>query len=179
MQVLQGFSAQVASNARVLILGSMPGTASLTAGQYYAHPRNRFWPVMQAVCGVDARLAYRQRLQALQGRGVGLWDVLARCQRQGSLDSAIRRQSEVAVDLPGLLPHCPQLALIVCNGTAAARLYSRHLQAAVLALRPGLEMLALPSTSPANASCSLAALAVHWQPLRSWLLPMGPVQQGQ
>ena len=69
--------------------------------------------------------------------------------------------------------------MIVCNGAAAARLYARHLQAAVQALRPGLEMLALPSTSPANASCSLAALAVHWQPLRGWLLPGGQVGQGQ
>lgn len=169
MKVIAGFDAQVGADARVLVLGSMPGEASLAAGQYYAHPRNRFWPLMQTLCGVDAGLEYSQRLQALQRAGVGLWDVLASCQRSGSLDSAIRGGSEVVVDLPGLLPHCPQLAVIACNGAAAARLYRRHLHPAVAALRPRLQVFALPSTSPANAAFSLPSLEQQWRVLAPWL----------
>lgn len=165
MQVLEGFDAQVCAHTQALVLGSMPGEASLQAGQYYAHRRNRFWPLMQAVVGVDAGLAYPQRLQALLARGVGLWDVLARCQRPGSLDASIRRGSEIVVDLPGLLPHCPQLQWVICNGATAARLYARHLAGPVAQVRPGLRWLALPSTSPANAGCSLAALQQQWQVL--------------
>lgn len=175
MIVLQGFAAQVAADTRVLVMGSMPGVASLTAGQYYAHPRNRFWPLMQALCGVDPVQPYEQRLQALLAAGIGLWDVLAHCQRPGSLDAAIRPGSEVAVDLPGLLAYCPQLCLVACNGAAAARLYARHLQPAVQALRPELRMLALPSTSPANAASSLAALQLQWQALLPWLPAASPV----
>ena len=174
MTVLQGFAAQVTAGTRVLVMGSMPGVASLTAGQYYAHRRNRFWPLMQALCGVDPMQPYEQRLQALLVAGVGLWDVLAHCQRPGSLDAAIRPGSEVAVDLPGLLPHCPQLRLVACNGAAAARLYARHLQPAVEALRPGLRVLALPSTSPANAASSLAVLEQQWQALLPWLRADNP-----
>ena len=174
MTVLQGFAAQVTAGTRVLVMGSMPGVASLTAGQYYAHPRNRFWPLMQVLCGVDPALPYERRLQALRAAGIGLWDVLAHCQRPGSLDAAIRPGSEVAVDLPGLLPHCPHLRLVACNGATAARLYARHLQPAVEALRPELPMLALPSTSPANAASSLAALQQQWQALLPWLLVTDP-----
>lgn len=169
MTVLQGFAAQVTPGTRVLVMGSMPGVASLTAGQYYAHPRNRFWPLMQALCGVEAGLDYPARLQALLRAGVGLWDVLAHCQRPGSLDASIRPGSEVAVDLPGLLPHCPQLRLVACNGAAAVRLYARHLQPVVSVLRPGLQVLALPSTSPANAASSLGMLQQQWQALLPWL----------
>lgn len=169
MPVLNGFDAQVCARTRVLVLGSMPGDASLLAGQYYAHPRNRFWPLMQALCGVDAGLVYPQRVQALLAAGVGLWDVLAACQRPGSLDASIRRGSEIVVDLPGLLPHCPQLQLIACNGKAAATLYARHLSGPVQQLRPDLPWLALPSTSPANAAFSLSRLQQQWQPLRAAL----------
>jgi double-stranded uracil-DNA glycosylase len=168
--LVEGFDAQVCAQTRVLILGSMPGDASLLAGQYYAHPRNRFWPLMQALCGVDAGLDYPQRLQALRATGVGLWDVLAACERPGSLDASIRPGSEIVVDLPGLLPHCPQLQLIACNGKTAANLYGRHLSAPVQQLRPGLAWLTLPSTSPANAAFSLSRLQQHWQPVADALL---------
>lgn len=178
MPVLNGFDAQVCARTRVLVLGSMPGDASLLAGQYYAHPRNRFWPLMQALCGVDAGLVYPQRVQALLAAGVGLWDVLAACQRPGSLDASIRPGSEIVVDLPGLLPHCPQLQLIVCNGATAARLYQRHLAGPVAALRPDLQWRALPSTSPANAAFSLARLLQDWQPLRAGLAGPGSGSTG-
>ncbi|HBN52823.1 MAG TPA: DNA-deoxyinosine glycosylase, partial [Stenotrophomonas sp.] len=94
--VLQGLPAQVNGHCRVLVLGSMPGMASLQAARYYAHPRNRFWPLMGALCGFDPQLDYAQRMAGLQAAGVGLWDVIGRCRRRGSLDAAIVRGSEVA-----------------------------------------------------------------------------------
>ena len=87
--VLQGLPAQVNARCRVLVLGSMPGMASLQAARYYAHPRNRFWPLMGALCGFDPQLDPAQRLARLQQAGVGLWDVIGRCRRRGSLDAAI------------------------------------------------------------------------------------------
>lgn len=173
MNLLHGMGAQVSGDCRVLVLGSMPGNASLQAQRYYAHPRNRFWPVIAGLCGFDPALPYAQRLQAANAAGLGLWDVLARCRRQGSLDAAIERGSEQPNPLPALLPQLPQLAVIACNGGTAARLYQRHLDTAMQALRPQLQVLALPSTSPANAGCSLARLQQQWAVLQPWLQPAG------
>ena len=167
--MLSAFNAQVRTDCRVLVLGSMPGVASLQAGQYYAHPRNRFWPVLGALCGFDPGQPYPLRLAALHDAGAGLWDVLAGCRRQGSLDAAIERDSERPVDLAGQLELWPALVVVACNGGAAWQLYQRHLQPAVSALRPGLEVFALPSTSPANASWSLPALQQRWAVLQPWL----------
>lgn len=170
MNMLAGFNAQVRDDCRLLLLGSMPGVASLQAGQYYAHPRNRFWPVMGALCGFDPQLPYAQRLAALHTAGAGLWDVLAGCRREGSLDAAIERDSEQPVELAACLPHWPRLAAIACNGATAHQLYRRHLQDAVAAVRPQIVVIALPSTSPANASWSLPALQQHWGArLAPWL----------
>ena len=141
----------------------MPGEISLAQVQYYAHPRNRFWPLMAGMCGFDPGLAYEKRLTALQACGVGLWDVLARCRRQGSLDAAIERGSEEVVPLASLLPGLPSLQLIVCNGATAGRLFERHLLPAVRAQRPSLPIAILPSTSPANAAFSLVDLQQRWQ----------------
>jgi hypothetical protein len=94
--LLRGLPPQAAPDCRVLVLGSMPGAASLAAARYYAHPRNRFWPLMGALCGFDPALDYPLRLAALQAAGVGLWDVIGTCERRGSLDADIVRGSEVA-----------------------------------------------------------------------------------
>lgn len=169
MNTLHCMDAQLSATCRVLVLGSMPGAASLAAQRYYAHPRNRFWPVISGLCGFDPGLPYAQRLQAAQHAGLGLWDVLAQCRRQGSLDAAIERGSELVNPLASLLPQLPQLAVIACNGGTAARLYQRHLQAQIQLLRPQLQVLALPSTSPANAGCALEQLRQHWSVLQPWL----------
>lgn len=166
--VLQGLPAQVNAQCRMLVLGSMPGMASLQAARYYAHPRNRFWPVMGALCGFDPQLDYTVRLAHLQQAGVGLWDVIGRCRRRGSLDAAIVRGSEVANPLPELVRGLPRLQAIACNGSAAALAFERHVRPALPAGH-GLTLLALPSTSPANAAWSFERLLGEWARLSPWL----------
>ena len=163
--------------ARLLILGSMPGTASLEAARYYAHPRNAFWPIVMALLereepsaaapgrrGSAVRLpGYDERVRRLLAAGVALWDVLAECVRPGSLDAAIRRDSERANDLPALCERHPELALIAFNGQTAAKLFERHVGERVRARRPDLRCVTLPSTSPAHASLTLADKHVRWR----------------
>ena len=140
----------VSLRSRVLILGSMPGIRSLQAQEYYAHPRNLFWPFMHALLGIDPALPYPGRRQALDEAGIALWDVLATCERAGSLDSAIRDDSAVPNDLDALLAKHPRIGTILFNGTKAEQTYRRF-----IAPGPGhtvLRCVRLPSTSPANAS---------------------------
>lgn len=168
--VLQGLPAQVDGQCRVLVLGSMPGAISLQQAHYYAHPRNRFWPLMASLCGFNPQLDYPLRLHCLQRAGVGLWDVIGRCQRSGSLDSAIVRGSEVPNPLPALIAGLPQLQAIACNGAAAHAAFVRWVQPALPPLAVGLPVLALPSTSPANAAWSLPRLLQRWEQLQPWLI---------
>ena len=105
---LTGLAPVIAANTRILILGSFPGAASLAAQQYYAHPRNQLWPILSVLTGEDlVALAYEARLPRLLAHGFGLWDVLGACEREGSLDSAIRRPA--ANDFERLRELCPLL----------------------------------------------------------------------
>lgn len=168
MDACQGLPAQLSSRCTVLVLGSMPGLASLQAAQYYAHPRNRFWPVMQHLFGVDPVLPYTERVCRLTACGIGLWDVLAHCRRPGSLDSAIVAGSEQAVPLLENLHKLPSLRAVVFNGSAAARLFDRHLARGFQELKPSVAMLSLPSTSPANAAWQLTRLQEAWSVLKPY-----------
>lgn len=168
--LLQGLPARTRPDCRVLVLGSMPGAASLTAARYYAHPRNRFWPLMASLCGFDAALDYPQRLVALHEAGVGLWDVIGQCRRRGSLDTAIVRGSEVANALPELLASLPELRAVAFNGGKAAQAFARHVAPHVPApLHSRLDWHALPSTSPANAASDHERLHQHWRVLTPYL----------
>ena len=140
------FAPVVDANTRLLILGSLPGDASLKAGQYYGHPRNAFWRLIGGVIGRDlAALSYEDRLAALRAAGVGLWDVIASAERPGSLDAAIRAPE--AADLRGLVGALPALRAVAFNGGKAAKLGR-----AVLADRSeGVALIDLPSSSPAHA----------------------------
>ena len=141
-----------------LILGSFPGTASLQAQRYYAHPRNQFWALIGAVLNEAlAELPYDDRLQRMLSRHVGLWDALAGCEREGSLDAAIRRPQ--ANDHLLLNDLCPQLRRVCFNGKAAGRLAPRYVEA-------GYEVLVLPSSSPANAQLSCADKLALWQAIK-------------
>jgi double-stranded uracil-DNA glycosylase len=169
--VLQGLPAQIRDDCRVLVLGSMPGAMSLQHGRYYAHPRNRLWPLLGALCRFDPQLDYQARLQTLQACGVGLWDVIGQCRRSGSLDAAIVRGSEVPNPLPARIAQLPQLRAIACNGVAATQAFARFVQPRLAPRATPLAVLALPSTSPANAAFSLARLQQAWAPLQAWLAP--------
>ena len=167
-EVLTGLPPVVASDCRVLILGSMPGAASLQAARYYAHPRNRFWPLMAALADVPAEASYGERLVALQRAGIGLWDVIGECRRAGSLDSAIVRGSERANALVPLIVSLGQLRVIAFNGATAASLFRRHVEPHLPELRQPVQRIALPSTSPAHAAMGLEALREAWSVLAPW-----------
>lgn len=156
-----GFSPIVDAGARVLILGSLPGEASLAVQQYYGNPRNAFWRLMEGVLDTPlVPLAYDDRLAALRSRGVGLWDVIAEAERPGSLDAAIR--DPAANDLLTLVATLPNLRAVAFNGGAAARLGGKL-------LGERLPILALPSSSPAHAARTFEQKAAAWSGLRAWL----------
>lgn len=160
-----GLPPVLGARPRVLILGSMPGEASLTAAAYYAHPRNAFWQVLGHWAGVEPTAPYADRLEGLTRAGIGLWDVIGQCRRRGSLDSAIDPDSIVVNDVAGLVAGAPTIRGVITNGGLAARLYRRHLAATLAELR----WLALPSTSPANARGGLQARIEAWRPLAELL----------
>ncbi|WP_088281934.1 DNA-deoxyinosine glycosylase [Ideonella sp. A 288] len=154
-KVWTGLSAQAPAGTRLLVLGSFPGVASLKAQQYYGHPRNHFWPILSALWQVDlVAMPYDARLAELARRGLGLWDVYARCSREGSLDSAIRDAEPN--DLIGLAATLPALQAIAHNGGESAR-------AMRLTRALGLPVYRLPSTSPANASWSFERKLAAWR----------------
>jgi hypoxanthine-DNA glycosylase len=156
------FPPVVAPDTRVLILGSLPGEASLAAARYYAHPQNQFWRLIGSVIGVDLPLLdYEERLATLLGARVGVWDTVASARREGSLDASLREVEAAA--LGDLVVTLPGLRAVGFNGATAARLGRRALGATPLAL------LDLPSSSPANARLSLADKAESWGRLRDFL----------
>jgi len=161
MFVVSSFPPVFREDARVLVLGSMPGVASLSAGQYYAHPRNAFWPIMGALLDASPRLPYADRLLRLQDAGVALWDVIAHCERPGSLDSAIAPASVIANDLPGLLTACSGIRHVFFNGSAAETAFRRHVKLPADLAQP--QFLRLPSTSPAHAARSLVEKIAAWE----------------
>lgn len=161
-----GFAPVIDADTRLLILGSLPGDASLKAAQYYAHPRNGFWPLIGGVLGEDlAALPYEQRLERLKARGVGLWDVIASAERSGSLDAAIR--SPEAADLRGLVESLPKLKAVAFNGKLAAKMGRR-----ILTGLDRVERIDLPSSSPAHA-IAFSAKGDSWDTLKK-VLPDKP-----
>src|SRR5689334_11374474 len=149
------------ADARVLILGSMPGAESLRRREYYAHPHNQFWPIMGALFGAGRELPYAERVGRLLERGVAVWDVLKQCERPGSLDSSIVRGSEVVNDFRGFLRRHPGIDSIFFNGAKSAGVFARAVQAD-LAARP-LRCARLPSTSPAHAGLSARDKLAAWR----------------
>jgi len=154
---LTGLVPVLDSRTRILILGSFPGAASLAAQQYYAHPRNALWPILSELTGEElAGMPYAERLPRLLAHGIGLWDVLGACEREGSLDSAIRKPA--ANDFARLRQLCPELHTVGFNGQTSGKFAPQF-------AAEGYRTLVLPSTSPAHASLSLAEKLEHWSVL--------------
>jgi hypoxanthine-DNA glycosylase len=163
---LTGFPPVVPHKPKVLVLGSMPGDASLNARQYYAHPRNAFWPVMQALFGIDSKASYENRIEQLKAVRIALWDVVHQCCRSGSLDTSIELDSVVVNDIDGLLRQNPTIAAVFCNGGGSWTLLRRYFLKPSIARRVDIPVYKLPSTSPANARLSLQQKCVEWQLLK-------------
>ena len=158
---VSSFPAHVRADCVVLVLGSMPGVASLQQAQYYAHPRNRFWPLMHALLGVPAGADYPARLHALAQAGVGLWDVIGQCRRRGSLDADIVPASVAVNDFPGLFSAYPGIRRVFFNGAAAEKAFRQHV---LPRLGGDLRALSrLPSTSPAHAALAYPEKLAAWR----------------
>jgi hypoxanthine-DNA glycosylase len=160
--MIHGFPPIARPTARLLILGSMPGIASLEAGEYYAHPRNQFWRIAGSVCGFDPTLGYAARTRALAAAGIALWDVVGRCERPGSLDAAIDDATIVANDFAAFLAAHRKIVRVCFNGRKAESAWRRHVQSTLPAARP-LEYRLLPSTSPAHAGMSYLRKLKIWR----------------
>ncbi|MEO5659326.1 MAG: DNA-deoxyinosine glycosylase [Polaromonas sp.] len=156
--MLTGLPPLVSGRTRLLILGSFPGAASLKAQQYYGHPQNHFWKILQAFwpsSPIDTgAISYQNRSEWLLSKGLGLWDVYAACEREGSLDSRIR--TPVVNDFAQIGRLCPDLQAIAHNGGESFK-HARHTE------RLGLPVYRLPSTSPANASWSFERKLAAWR----------------
>lgn len=169
MTVRTSFASSARADARVLILGSMPGEESLRRQQYYAHPRNAFWDIMAALFGISRATPYRQRLAQLQRRGIALWDVAHSCRRAGSLDSSIDMTSVAANDFAALFRRCPAIRQVFFNGRKAAELFDRLVLATLVDRADLPPFTVLPSTSPANAALSADGKLAQWRAVQQAL----------
>jgi hypoxanthine-DNA glycosylase len=158
----RSFPPIVDAQARVLVLGTLPGEESLRRGEYYAHPRNLFWPIIFALFGELAPSNYAERLAFLTAHRIAVWDVCELGERERSADTTIRWERPNAIDR--LLDQHPLIRAVAFNGTTAQRLYDRH-----FARREQLTYLALPSTSPAHATIDFSAKLARWTALRQIL----------
>jgi len=151
------------SQARVLVLGSMPGKRSLELQQYYGHPRNAFWKIMEDLWGIPAALPYEERIARLLCEGVAVWDVMQSCVREGSLDASIVEASIIVNDFPNFFSHHPQVRHVFFNGAKAEQAFRKYV---VVEKIPAVTCVRLPSTSPANAATRYPQKLQAWQQLQ-------------
>ena len=159
MPRITSFAPVADANARMLILGSMPGKESLRQQQYYAHPHNTFWKIMGDIVGAHPALPYVERLQCLKDGSIALWDVLHSCEREGSLDSDI--EQEAPNDFAAFFAQHPHIAHVYFNGAKAEQSFKKF----VLGKQqlPPLEFMRLPSTSPAHAGMRYEEKLKMWR----------------
>jgi len=158
MDPSEGFPPIARVDARVLVLGSLPGRRSLQEHRYYAHPRNSFWPIVGEIFGISGD--YAQRCRELRDRKVALWDVLRTSVRAGSLDAAIEIETATANDFEGFFAEHSGIELIAFNGRKAQQLFDRLV---AKSLWPEIAVASLPSTSPAHAAMPFSAKLAQWQ----------------
>ncbi|MGH8429976.1 MAG: DNA-deoxyinosine glycosylase [Solimonas sp.] len=160
---LQSFPPIVDQRSSVLILGSMPGAASLKANEYYSHPRNHFWWIFGELIGAKPELPYEKRVAVLQKHGIALWDVLARCERPGSLDADIIEESIVTNDFAHFYRQYPRIWRVFFNGSKPRDSYQQYVLPALRGLDAHIEYERLPSTSPAHAGRPVAEKLEAWR----------------
>lgn len=163
MSEVRSFPPAAGPAAKALILGSMPGAASLAAGQYYAHPRNLFWPLMTELLGGGPGLPYPARLRLLRRAGAALWDVLESCERPGSSDSNIRPATMRPNAVAAFLLARPSITSVLFNGSKAEECFRRYVEPSLPAARRGLKFIRLPSTSPAHAAMPRRRKLAAWK----------------
>jgi TDG/mug DNA glycosylase family protein len=161
MALIHSFEPIENRNAEILILGSMPGRASLAADQYYAHPQNVFWRIMSELLQFDAMAPYSVRVGALKSARIALWDVLHSCLREGSLDSMIERDTQIANDFRTFFRSHTKISHVFFNGAKAQACFKRHIQGTIEI--DSVSYARLPSTSPAYASMSFAKKLDAWR----------------
>lgn len=166
MTASSGFAPIVSENVRLLILGTMPGVASLLKQQYYGHPRNAFWPIMAALYELNPEADYQSRKEVLLDHGIAVWDVLQSCKRQGSLDADIDMKSIKINDFASFFAHYRHIRRIFFNGKAAEKLYRKHVLPNLNQHPAEIQYQCLPSTSPAYASLSLEQKAEAWKVIK-------------
>jgi hypoxanthine-DNA glycosylase len=159
---IRSFSPIINAASRVLILGSMPGIQSLEARQYYAHPQNQFWKIMGALFETEIPKEYDARTEFLLEHGIGVWDVVHSCCREGSLDTAIRHED--AHDIEALFLQYPGIRFVGLNGAKAYNLFQKHIGFRF----PEISFRRLPSTSPAYTIKMDKKLA-EWQVIREYV----------
>jgi hypoxanthine-DNA glycosylase len=162
----QGLAVVAQNDAQVLILGSMPGQLSLEQQHYYAHPRNAFWQIMASLCSFSLEISYAEKLLALQQHKLALWDVIQRCERQGSLDSNINHASIVSNDFAGFFQQHRQIQHIFFNGSRAELEYHKRVSPKLAKEWQALPCTRLPSTSPAMASLTLEQKLAVWMQIK-------------
>ncbi|HEY3327883.1 MAG TPA: DNA-deoxyinosine glycosylase [Novimethylophilus sp.] len=167
--IVRSFAPVARADAKVLILGSMPGKISLARRQYYAHPHNLFWRIMGELFGAGPELPYDARLLTLQENGVALWDVLKECYRESALDADIVEASIIANDFAGFFARHRQISRVYFNGAKAEQAFRRYalpgLSLGSVNLQ-GVELARLPSTSPANAAITADKKLAAWRSIR-------------
>ncbi|MBX2847860.1 MAG: DNA-deoxyinosine glycosylase [Acidiferrobacterales bacterium] len=152
----------VGSDTEILILGTMPSQLSLSQAKYYAHPRNAFWWIMSRLLGFPDQLSYAERCRYIKQSKFGLWDVLYSCNRKGSMDKNIEKDSEQANDFGGLFNDHKNIKRIAFNGLAARTIFVRHCND-LIASRDYIQFIQLPSTSPAHAKLSRQEKLIQWR----------------
>lgn len=162
MPRIHGFPPIARTDARVLILGTMPSRASLAAQQYYAHPMNLFWRIMGELLGFARESPYATRAAALLASRIAVWDVLASCHRKSSLDSDIDAASAVPNDFAGFFARHRRIRRVCFNGATAEKLYLKHVRQ-LPGIPARVEHVRLPSTSPANAGIPYTEKKRAWR----------------
>ena len=165
--MIRGFPPVCGTNARILILGSMPGRVSLEADEYYAQPRNVFWRIMGELFGAGADKPYMERLKILMANGIALWDVLESCHRPGSLDASIDVKTARPNDFPGFFSTHRSIRRVLFNGGKAEDLYRRRVLPAAEQTAPTLVYARLPSTSPAYAAMPYEQKLARWSTIKN------------